>query len=76
MPRISDWQIVKRPSVPSLSITSTVALKDLNKEIRSQKEKLSQYLNAQHIYPADHFYVRYHSFSKTSVDLEAGFPLF
>ncbi|AQS52484.1 hypothetical protein BW727_100074 [Jeotgalibaca dankookensis] len=76
MPRISDWQIVKRPSVPSLSITSTVALKDLNKEIRNQKEKLSQYLNAQHIYPADHFYVRYHSFSKTSVDLEAGFPLF
>lgn len=76
MSRISEFQIVKRPSTPSLSITSTVALKDLNREIISQKEKLSHYLNAHHIYPADYFYVRYHSFSKTSVDLEAGFPLF
>lgn len=76
MSRISEWEIIHRPSISALSIRVQTSLKDLQKEMEEAREKLTAYFNHIDEYPAGAFYITYHSFSKQQVDFEAGFPTY
>lgn len=74
MPRISDWQVMQRPEIPTLAVRMDVPLKDLKSEMAEAYEKLVAYFQLIDADPSGHFFVTYHSFSKKAVDMEAGFP--
>lgn len=76
MGRISNWQLIKRETQPSLTVRSTVLLKDLQNEMDEARNKVFAYLKLIDEYPAGAFYAVYYSFSKKEVDLEAGFPVY
>lgn len=76
MGRISDFQIIKRGTMPALCVKSQPPLKNLIAEIQEARDKLEAYLQLIDEYPAGPFYVHYHSFSKKRVDMEVGFPVY
>lgn len=75
MGRISDFHIVKRGSMPALSVRSQVPLKELSAEMAEARNKLDAYIELIDEFPAGPFFVIYHSFSKKEVDMESGYPI-